>query len=355
MKDSSKERFQYPKDIYSIPYYGAAKRPGGSPLFIMLTSRCPLRCRHCMAPHDNLAYVDITQELLDKALTIKEEISNLRAVELTGGEPFLRVDLIQSVLEKGREYDLGVSIVTSAFWAKSEAFALDMVSQMKGVECLIISTDRFHRASIPPENVINAIKAAVRLGIPEVILLITLETRSHSEIEKLLRPYGKLDWKYRTHLKYAINYLVPVGRAKELAGFQTFPAREFDRPCRSLTGLAVHPNGDVHGCCGPIAFSKLNYPNPLLLGNLRHNSWAHIRKSYYENPIVRMLSTLGPCTIFRIIEESFNVRLIRNRGYTDICHLCVDLLTRMDSWILLSSFVETVEKDLCFSDQQANK
>lgn len=75
---------------------------------ILMTNKCPLNCRYCnlaetMQDSINKGIKDPTFEELDEMITnfIKENLqAESRTVTLTGGEPFVRWDIIKKLIEK---------------------------------------------------------------------------------------------------------------------------------------------------------------------------------------------------------------------------------------------------------------
>jgi MoaA/NifB/PqqE/SkfB family radical SAM enzyme len=263
-------------------------------------------------------------------------------VVLTGGEPFLRCDLIRTVLSWCDPLDATVSVMTSAYWATSDAAAANALQRVQGIRCLIVSIDRYHDECRPRARSIRAIAAAAGAGIREVILQVTLtESGDVAELEQVLQPFADLASTAGAVLSYSINYLVPAGRAASLARVRALPASEFDRPCLALNGLSVRPNGNVHGCCGPIGFTSLRHPDPLLLGNLEHQSWDQIRAVYRRSKLISLLRTLGPYQAIRILEEGFGITTFEDRRYSDICDVCTDLLADSRHCDLLLDFLKS--------------
>ena len=87
----------------------------GFPLIIgwELTLRCNLRCRHCGSSAGQPRENELTTE---EALAICEQLPDLlvQEVDFTGGEPFLRPDLL-IIAEKLKDLNINTNILTHGY------------------------------------------------------------------------------------------------------------------------------------------------------------------------------------------------------------------------------------------------
>jgi len=77
----------------------------------LITAKCNLNCKHCYAKQ----YLEVEELSLKEKLKLAKEIGELGIewVAISGGEPLIHKDLIP-VIEKLRDYDVGVSISSNA-------------------------------------------------------------------------------------------------------------------------------------------------------------------------------------------------------------------------------------------------
>src|SRR4030042_738214 len=122
-------------DAFELPFL--------SNVGLMLTYKCTVACPHCIVeagPHR-------TEEMrLDEALAWIEQAHSYRdgqvkALVLTGGEPFYNLDLLTQISARGRALGLIVSVVTNAFWASSPDAALRTLAQVPAIQAVSFSTD----------------------------------------------------------------------------------------------------------------------------------------------------------------------------------------------------------------------
>jgi cyclic pyranopterin phosphate synthase len=77
-------------------------------LRVSVTDRCDFRCTYCMA--ENMTFLPkkdlLTLEELDRLCTVFIE-KGVRRIRLTGGEPLVRKNIMDSVEQVGRHIDAG--------------------------------------------------------------------------------------------------------------------------------------------------------------------------------------------------------------------------------------------------------
>lgn len=323
--NSFREGTPLPDEVFAIPRATKHNPCASEVLTIFVTSRCPLACAHCFAPPEHIGCEDSTPTLIDAALQACDEVQNIAAIQVAGGEPLLRPDLVHLALSRSRRAGVAGCVVTSGFWAGTQRSAKTLLAEAGRPDALILSVDRFHRVFVPSSCIRNAIEAAALIGVREVILLVTLLDGNVQELSDLLRPYADLAPEYSSLLRFSVNYFVPSGRGSSVEGVPTFPASYFDMPCDRLTGLAVHTSGDVYACCGPVSFGRFHM-NPLHLGNLLTDSWNQVRATYRSNGLIAVLKSLGPYQYARIIERGLKTTILEKHGYTTSCDVCADLV-----------------------------
>lgn len=118
-----------------------------SDLFIEVTRRCNMSCRHCLRGH--VQNIDISLESIDVFLS-KLSGKCFRRIVFTGGEPSLNVDAIKFTLDKVKQYNIHIwlfEIITNGYNI-SDAF-VDICNEWidfcpnKGI--VLLSDDSFHK------------------------------------------------------------------------------------------------------------------------------------------------------------------------------------------------------------------
>ena len=130
---------------------------------LVLTYKCQVACPHCVVeagPHR------VEEVSLDDAFDWIRQIASygngrIRALSLTGGEPFYNIDRLQRISSFGEACGLLVSAVTNAYWASNKQRAVALLKELGAIKILSISTDEHHQKHVPFEWVKNAITAAL--------------------------------------------------------------------------------------------------------------------------------------------------------------------------------------------------
>jgi len=143
-------------------------------LRISVTDRCNLRCAYCM-PHDGIVWKK-TEELLsfEEILRLSRVFVSLgvNKIRITGGEPFMRPDLVQLMLQL-----VGLSGLKTLAMTTNGTLLKDRLPLLKqiGLHALNISLDtlrreRFFQISRRDDfvTVYDAIQTALKLDFPSL-------------------------------------------------------------------------------------------------------------------------------------------------------------------------------------------
>ena len=177
---------------------------------LIITLKCPIECAHCIleaGPHRN-------EEIeLEKAFLWISQIADYRngaikRIILAGGEPFCNLKQLCAIIKFSNEKRLKCSVVTNAFWAKTETDAKKVLMSLPSLDFIGISTDIYHQEFIPVLNVKNAVIAAKACGIPFEIIVCTESKKDPRYLEVLKELSSITD---KDDVKTAIIF--SVGRA----------------------------------------------------------------------------------------------------------------------------------------------
>jgi MoaA/NifB/PqqE/SkfB family radical SAM enzyme len=296
-----------------------------SNLGLMLTFRCTTACPHCVVeagPHRK-EEIPLDQALEWIAQARSYHDGQVVGLALTGGEPFYDLDKLARVVEYGSQRGFLISVVTNAFWARTEERALSVLSRLPDVKMVSVSTDVYHLETIPFQNVINAIRACRSLDKIYNIAVCTTdeEDPQYRKIVEDLRSLGEGD-----RIRPAITY--PVGRAKNL--LRAFRYRVSAEPpvsaCTMASSPIAFPDGKMLACIGPIV--SLPEGHPLYLGNLKNERLADVLDRSEINPILHIIRVWGPCKLVSMLKERGMGKLLpREYIGTCICDVCYRLMS----------------------------
>ncbi len=99
--------------VHSIESFGAVDGPGVR--FVLFLQGCPLQCRYCHNPDSwDPAYGKkmSSDEVMREILSYRNFIKN-GGVTISGGEPFLQAQFVQTILEACREHGVHTAVDTA--------------------------------------------------------------------------------------------------------------------------------------------------------------------------------------------------------------------------------------------------
>ncbi len=287
----------------------------------IITYRCPISCPMCF-----FACGPNRDEVLSKSLALKtiEEVNELKinTIGITGGEPFLEVDLMRELVKKAASYGMTMIVVTNAFWGTSKKVALDRLEELRnlGLNWIQISLDDQHQQSIPIERVANVMAAAMQLDFEDIKLIGS--SKGNSETFKYQLFYlqevlgiciDNIDIidRPRTSNQYFEDSEQVRYSFQELESIENLDL-PITKPGDCLTELMIDVNGDIYPCCN-------NFIGRI--GNLSANNLQNIVENLKFNKYFNLLKQYGPFSLARYLDKTFNTDF-SNRRYGSWCELC---------------------------------
>jgi MoaA/NifB/PqqE/SkfB family radical SAM enzyme len=258
-------------------------------LALKISRRCPVGCEFCCDPRDFDTNKLTVEEMSRWIAEAMDAVPNLLGiVSFTGGDPFVHVEDILRVGRVSAGYGLDMALITSAYWASSYDKARRILERLREVRLarFSLSADPSHQVRVPIQNVKNALKAAMDLGLVGHVVGTFESTADRVEaylgmpapagyifLSKVVAPYGWASSRDLTVTDYGIT--------PDLSGWRCYRVHGHD--------ILVQPNGDVLPCC-----STTNTVNPLKLGNLREgDSIGDIVKMVVGSFLLRVLKHDG--------------------------------------------------------------
>lgn len=304
---------------------------------INLTNRCPLKCSHCCFSSDMQQVGHLQEAEILRAIDEVARCGSITRVNFVGGEPLLHPEIVEHGCAHARSLGLEASITTSAFFAKTDERAERTLAPLAraGLTRIIISYDDPHAKFLPEKFVVNACRAARRLGL-------------HVKISVVIEPGCRIDAAYMARLlelpeggdenvhvyEVAIN---STGRA--LDGVDEAERRErrqerraFRGPCNSmLRQISVGPEGDISPCCGVIP------PRPQLkIGTLEDDAVDGVVAAAYQNLLYKWIAFEGPIAVLsQITADTDNP--VCEEDFDGNCNACNVLFTTPEYGRLLNA------------------
>lgn len=286
---------------------------------LVLTAKCTARCGHCSAS----CGPQRTEHLAPPHLRrIMEEASRIDDGEglhfdITGGEPFMDFEQLCDTLAYARQLGGAVSCVTNAFWARTDAIALEKLRTLRdlGLQLLAVSVSRFHEEFVPPASVERALRVAAQLGI---------ETELKGAVTRADLAADGLVPRWRETLdadQVSIFPIIPHLRA----GFPALPESDYYREPGLPTGkcpseiITVQEDGIALSCCGQSPETSF-----LRIGDTHSEPLAVIHERFRHARRQRILRHCGPIAFARRAIDAGHGHLLRD-AYAGPCDLCLHI------------------------------
>ena len=282
-----------PEDTASKPLTG---------LHLLLTYECNYECDHCFVWGGPSQKGTMTEDVIEHILAEAMAAATIQWIYFEGGEPFLYYETLCNGVRLAQAVGFKTGIVTNAYWATSDAEAIERLMPLAGlVDDLSISDDIYHGSREGARYPQIARGAARQLGIPVDFISV-----AEPEATQVTGAAGKLP--------AGDSAVLYRGRAAERLSARAVgkPWETFDRcpweDLREPERVHVDPYGNLHVCQG------------ISIGNLLQRSLEGILADYDPDahPIVGPLLAGGPSELARRYE------LPHRAEYADHCHICYE-------------------------------
>lgn len=297
-------------------------------LGLYLTNKCNMRCRHCGVnsgpeEHSHLELDGVLEHIRSFA-----SHGILKGIHVSGGEPFLYPKDLKRIGRLGASLRLAVAVNSNGSWATSEDKAASILSSLPGVTQLILSTDRYHTEFAPIDRVINATRAARRLGLYVTIGVCVPDDEEGNEIEELRSGLG------------ALGEDVEIGRQRLDVGGRAAVLPEAIRRgvsdkhpagnCPQLNRPVIVEDGRLLACCNTTIVDTV-HGSPLDGGRLdEKDSLARKLVRLKADGVLQAIRLFGPAFFADRLSTSGRVQLKGHYVIDDICDLCQDMMSRPD-------------------------
>lgn len=303
-------------------------------LHLLVTYRCNWECDHCFVwgGPDNEATMTVAQ-LID-AIDQAADLGSTGHVYFEGGEPTLAYPIVLKAAAHARSRGLDVGLVTNCFWAVDEPDAEVWLAPFAELGIFDLSVSTFPYFGLPadaaPEDALladralleNAVRAAVRLGIP----VAALEVGAAADLSAVGMTCGEPGGiMYRGRAAVA---LAPAAARRAPEALTSCPFEDLEAPGRVHLGA----DGELQVCQGVSA------------GNLWRDGLQTVVLGYEPTarPVIRELLAGGPMALAR----ASGLRPLRD-AYADECHLCYELRAR-----LRARFPYVLAPDACYGPEE---
>jgi hypothetical protein len=303
---------------------------------LLLSYKCPARCRHCIYACSPEWSADwITEEDLEQGLSQLRgkiqpspwgEVSLNHGLHFSGGEPFLNFKLLLRAVEIAHAHAIpSMFVETNCYWCTNDEATRDKLQRLKaaGLKGIMISVNPFYAEFVPFARTERCLRISQEVfGLPNVMVYQLEYYRQFKQLD-LRDKISIEDYLELTQTDYFAGQveLFFMGRATyQLRSFYpTYPAhRFFDVPCQPPILREWHNHFDNYG----------NFM-PGYCGGISLGSWLKLDElleqgiDLDEHPVLKFLIFEDMRGLFHFAED-FGYQE-REQGYLSKCDLCTDL------------------------------
>jgi hypothetical protein len=297
-------------------------------LGVLVTDRCPVNCSHCILESrpDSGSDLDI-----DKFVAWVEHASPeipIKSVCLTGGEPFFLYDLLIELCRRLSSLDLVVGVLTSAYWAVSDAKTKELLATLAdaGLSAFSVSVDEHHLSHIPATNLIRALTEAKKLK-----LITSVSLRYPASMDLSQAYFYAMEVLGEAVMdgvdSFSCGKIQSVGRARHLTDSNSIENKGLIAPLRLCPAyaLSIHPPNRIQSCCG----LRLPESAPLFLGTLETITLVDSFDIWRTSLTGLILQTVGLSEILDLAKTvGLDEDMPEIRNLDNICGICLEIQGR---------------------------
>jgi pyruvate-formate lyase-activating enzyme len=301
----------------------ARRLPYCSRLAIVLSTRCNIRCAHCISDCGPRREEALAPAVVERVLRDAARSRTVKVISFTGGEPFLDMPALERLVAYCHELGLESTVITNAFWARADQDAAATLGRLPGLTRLGVSADSFHQEFVPVAYVERAVRAAHDRGI-ECSVRVSFLDDPDEEIESVRQQLiAVAGWYELEHQPVQV-----FGRAEQDAvAPRTFRYDASAAFCRSADVHAVQVDGHVTACCG--STGSWARPHALDFGDIHDEPLSTILARADRSLVLHALRLWGPAALRDWGSEVGDAAGLALRPPRDdaMCEMCFDLLT----------------------------
>lgn len=244
------------------------------------STRCNLRCAHCVATEETPEPTTMGLELAKETI-VDLARAGVRGISFSAGEPFLYFAEVAELVGLCQQLGIYTRVVSNSYWASDAEVADRLVAELKekGLCQLRLSFSRWHQQQVRRENVLHAARSCQRLGLPCYISMVTDFSEEDDAGERFLRDHGLL---------FFPEPLIHAGRAAAL------PRREIRtdyQANRCQMNPYLTPELEMYACCDAgVHFTETDFFH---LGSLRQQSAEELFSRLEGHPLYQLIRTMG--------------------------------------------------------------
>ena len=287
--------------------------PGASAL-LFLTDRCPVGCEHCSVSSrpdsPRLTDTALFDELL-AGLCVRED---LRAVAVSGGEPFTERRALTQAVGQLTAAGKAVIVLTSGYWAGGGSVPAWVTAILPEFATVFLSVDTYHEDKLGSARLGRAVRAVADSGTRLVLQVVDGPGRI-AAAENLLAEHVGAHWP-------AVAEVYPTPGLAIGRGTDVFPAPEprpghTYGPCMPVNSPTLRYDGTVTACCNEAVIMGRG-PDALRRKVTDRGMVAQVLDDFRRDPLLAVIGGPGP----RALAGLPGFEALAEKSFATVCDAC---------------------------------
>ncbi len=319
----------------------------GAGVSIGVTRRCPLSCAHC-ATNSTAKSEEAPAEMFLRFVDSFTEACHPEVLALSGGEAFLRPDLVRQLARRARAVGCRTIALSGMFWARGSTIPPAIRRAIDELDHFSVSMDAFHEMEVPRESVFRVLETLLNEGKDVSIHLVGLDAADpylESAAQEVQRRFG-------ARVPMLVNDVTPMGRARNWLERPAYvaPANIEPDPCSVAAWPVVAYDGTVVGCGNDDVVDGPAPPH-LRVGHVATDGWPELYARFLTSSLLRAIRTFGP----EYVNDRQGSGVVACTGYCATCqNLSADPQLEANVELLMARrSTQTVERQVVLAERQA--
>jgi pyruvate-formate lyase-activating enzyme len=269
-----------------------------SAVFLTLTRRCPLSCRHC-STNSTTRSEEHPEEPFTRFVSTFTADDHPALVLMSGGEALLRPRLVERIAGRARAVGTGSYLLSGMFFARNTRIPGPIGKAIDAVDHFAASIDAFHEEEVPRRAVLEVLRTLQDQGKHISVQLTGLS----DDDPYLAHAIGDIRHALGDRVPILVGLVGPAGRAAEwLAQRRRVlthrPVAPVPAPCTMAAWPVVTYDGTIVACCNQDVVDRgQGAAAHLRLGHAATDTWPKIRQRCLTRPLLKAVRAVGPGTV----------------------------------------------------------
>jgi hypothetical protein len=265
-------------------------------VYMAVTRRCTLGCRHCSTTSDPIS-PQLPAALLLRFARTFTSADHPEFMLLTGGEPLLRPGLVRSLAETARPAGTRTYVLTGAFFARTGRTPAPVRAALESVDHVAVSMDAFHEEGVPRHQVLRLLGELLDAG-----RAVSVQACGSGPGDPYLAGLtADLRREFGERVPMLVTILRPAGRSLDWPEPPGAPSpgpvpggTPRAAPCDLVAWPVIGFDGTIVACCNGDVIDSGPAAGHLRVGHVSSETWPQVRDAVVSSPVLRWLRTRGP-------------------------------------------------------------